>query len=96
MTGMKLSPAYDIICTALYGDQKMALMMDGKNQNLKRKNFIEFGTRYNVPAIATTAMLDKLTILFDKHKAQFFSFDLAIKKEKMLSQLFKERMQNLN
>lgn len=91
----QLSPAYDIVCTALYGDVKMALEMDGKNQNLKRKNFVAFGQRFSVPAAATATMLDRLNKSFKKNLEMMFRIPLAKKKEKFLRQLFEERMKHL-
>ena len=32
----------------IYGDQKMALVMDGKNENLKLKSFVDFGVRHGL------------------------------------------------
>jgi serine/threonine-protein kinase HipA len=91
----QLSPQYDIVCTALYGDQKMALQMDGKNQNLKRKNFVDFGTRFGIPSPAIESMLNKLLVRFQKNKNDFFAFPLAKKKEKFLNVLFTERGKHL-
>jgi serine/threonine-protein kinase HipA len=91
----RLSPTYDLVCTALYGDLKMALQMDGKNQNLKRKNFLTFGERYQVPKIAIESMLDRLLINFKKSKELLFQFPLAQKKEIFLNQLFIERAKHL-
>lgn len=91
----QLTPFYDLVCTAIYGDQKMALMMDGKNQNLKRENFISFGERYGLPEAATGSMLDKLCVLFSKHSSKIFMVPAAAKKEKYLKQLFKERLRHL-
>ncbi len=95
-SGFVLSPCYDIVCTALYGDEKMALMMDGKNQNLKAKNFIEFGQRYNLPEAATRSMLDRLVTRFEKNHSILFSVPLALNKEKFLKQIFKERIGHLS
>lgn len=91
-----LTPFYDIICTALYGDTKMALMFLGKNQKLKRKMFIEFGLRYRIPEVATVSMLDRLVSLFGKNQDNFFVFPLALRREKFLRQLFKERLNHLS
>lgn len=71
---IQLTPFYDLVCTALYGDQKMALLLLGKNQNLKKKNFIEFGLRYCIPELATISMLAKLTKLFSENYQIIFSF----------------------
>jgi serine/threonine-protein kinase HipA len=91
-----LTPFYDIICTALYGDTKMALMFLGKNQNLKRKMFIEFGLRYRIPEVATGSMLDRLVNRFGKNQDNFFSFPLALQRERFLRQFFKERLKHLS
>lgn len=95
-SGIQLSPIYDVLCTALYGDQNMALKMDGKNQNLKRKNFLEFAERYDVSKNAMESMLDRLVERFIKYNKLFFSFPLALKKEKFIQQLFSERIKHLN
>lgn len=91
----QLSPAYDIVCTAVYGDLKMAILMDGKNQNLKRKNFIEFASRYNIPSAAIESMLDRLVKQFSKSNELIFLVPIAQKKEKFLSQLFTQRTKHL-
>ncbi|MNK12092.1 Serine/threonine-protein kinase HipA [compost metagenome] len=92
----QMSPAYDILCTGINGDHTMALLFDGKNQNLKRKTFIEFGERYNVPGEATASMLKSLTTKFQKHKDLIFSFPLAIEKKAFLTQMFNERLGHLS
>ena len=92
----QLSPCYDILCTLLYGDQKMALLMDGKNQNLKTQNFLEFGTRHGIPAKATMSMIKDLVRKFQIHKDQIFKVPLAEKKKAFLNQTFAERIQHLS
>lgn len=92
----ELSPAYDIICTVVYGDQKMALLFDGKNQNLKRKNFVEFGKRFDIPEKAILSMLNKLTKLFEKNCVEIFNLPEAKQKEKFLKALFLNRLQHLS
>ena len=58
--GFVLSPAYDLLTTLPYGDRRMALALDGRDDNLKRKSFVAFGERFGVRAKATSAMLDEL------------------------------------
>lgn len=74
----------------------MALMFLGKNQNLKKKNFVDFGRRYQISEAATHSMIEKLTQLFEKNYIHFFSFPLAMDKGKFLNQLFKERIKHLS
>lgn len=92
----QLTPCYDILCTAIYGDHEMALQMDGKNKNWKRKLFLEFGERYGVPDQATSSMLNTLIKKFETHKEKLFELPLALQKKKFLQQMFKERLNHLS
>ncbi len=93
---IRITPFYDLVCTALYGDQKMALLFLGKNENLKKINFIQFGLLYGIPEVATVSMLSKLTRLFAKNYDIIFSFPLAKEKNKFLKLLFTKRLNNLS
>lgn len=57
---LQLSPAYDLLCTRPYGDLKLALEFEGRNDNVKRHHLIDFGERHRVPARAVEAMVDRL------------------------------------
>ena len=57
---VELSPAYDLLSTLPYGDQRMALKLDGRDDRLKRTHFVTFGSRLGVRAKAVEAMLDRL------------------------------------
>jgi len=58
--GLRLSPAYDLLSTLPYGDRKMALLVDGRDDNLKRQGLVAFGRRFGVRPAATTGILDEL------------------------------------
>ncbi|SEM63917.1 serine/threonine-protein kinase HipA [Stigmatella aurantiaca] len=58
--GFRLSPVYDVLTTLPYGDQRMALKFEGRDDNLKRPHFIEFGMRFGVKEAATIQMLNEL------------------------------------
>lgn len=62
-----LSPCYDLISTYIYKDHKMALKLNGRDDNIKRRDFIELGSSFSIPEKATSNMLDKLITLFDKN-----------------------------
>ena len=79
----------------IYGDQKMALVMDGKNENLKLKSFVDFGVRHGLPKKSVEAMLKKLVNQFMKHQNKMFLIPLAEKKKKFLMQQFKKRVEQL-
>jgi serine/threonine-protein kinase HipA len=62
-TGLvELTPAYDLLTTLAYPalDQRMAIRVDGKDDNLRRRNYVAFGERHGIPAPAVGAMLDGL------------------------------------
>lgn len=43
-----LTPLYDLISTAIYSDFKMAIKLDGRDDNIKRKVFTDFAERYQI------------------------------------------------
>jgi len=68
-----LTPCYDLICTYIYQDHKMALKLNGRDDNIKRRDFIELGHAFSVPEKAVVNMLDKLLTLFNKNYAPLMS-----------------------
>jgi len=54
------TPAYDLVSTLPYGDDRMALAMDGRDKNLRRRDFLAFGARVGVRGPATAAILDEV------------------------------------
>jgi len=91
----ELSPVYDMVCTYVYGDQQMALAMDGKTDNWKRKLFANFGERYGVPKISTEKMLDQLVQKFMKNKNILWNVPFLNLKNPSLELLFKKRIGHL-
>lgn len=91
----QISPIYDMVCTYAYGDLQMALAMDGKKDNWKRKLFVNFGLRYGVPAISTEKMLDQLVTQFFKNKNLLWNVPYLGSKKSSLELLFKKRLQHL-
>jgi len=57
----RLSPAYDLLSTIPYGDDKLALKFEGRDDNLRRVDFINFAKRHQVPEKACSKMLDDLS-----------------------------------
>lgn len=55
-----ITPAYDLLTTLPYGDRRMALKMGARDDNLRRREFVQMGERLGVRAKATEAMLDAL------------------------------------
>lgn len=90
-----LTPLYDLICTALYSDYNMALKMDGRDDNFKRKAFVNFAVRYKISAKAVEAMLDGLLARFAKHRHLLSQIEMTDKKRKFVEQLVHKRICDL-
>lgn len=58
--GFVLSPAYDLLSTLPYGDRRMALKLEGRDDNFRRSHFIEFGVRFDVRQQVVEGLLDDL------------------------------------
>ena len=58
--GLRLSPAYDLLSTFPYGDRVMALHLDGRDDNVKRRDLVAFAERYGVRPAATAGVLDEI------------------------------------
>ncbi len=74
---LRLSPAYDLLSTLPYKDDRMALKMDGRDANLKGWHLIEFGVREGVPEAATRFQIEKLLRAFKSRyqKVEQVGFD---------------------
>lgn len=64
-----VSPAYDLLSTYIYGDQRMAIKLDGRDDNIKRKHVLAFGERVGLNSLIMERMLDELVRSFVKHYA---------------------------
>lgn len=90
-----LTPLYDLICTAIYGDFKMALKIDGRDDNIKRKTFIAFAERYGINAKAMHSALDKLLNRFVNHFQSLYSIEMEEKRQKFLHVMITKRIKDL-
>lgn len=82
-----LTPLYDLISTAIYNDFNMAIKLDGRDDNMKRKVFINFAERYQVSAKVMNANLDRLLKIFTKYYPKLFNFDMSDKKKVLLEKM---------
>ena len=90
-----LTPLYDLICTAIYGDFHMALKIDGHDANIKRKMIVAFAERYKINAKAIHSALDKLLKQFSKNYISLFLIDMNEKKKTFLNQVILKRIDDL-
>lgn len=68
-----LTPCYDLVCTLAYPDldRHMALPLDGKNLNFKRKDIVAFGLRFGILEKAIEMSLDQLIRRFEPWVGRF-------------------------
>ncbi len=58
---VRLSPAYDLLSTLPYPlDRRMALKMDGRDDNFRSSYFVAFGRRFGIPDKATKSIIETL------------------------------------
>lgn len=59
----RVAPVYDVPSTLPYGDRSMALRLQGANQNLSRKRFLDFGAELGLAgAAAERALAEVLNV----------------------------------
>jgi len=92
---VELTPAYDLICTLIYGDQTMALKIDGRNDNIRRATILHFAKRFGVPEAATHQMLDKLLQNFCKNRNILEKIPMTDKQRSFLQKTMEKRTRDL-
>jgi serine/threonine-protein kinase HipA len=90
-----LTPAYDLISSLPYGDRTMAMTLDGKTDNFKRKGLVAFGLRYGVRSAATESILDELCDVAPKWIAELADIGLEPKKTADLTRVMRKRAADL-
>lgn len=55
-----LAPAYDLLTTLPYGDRRLAMKVQGRDDNLKRAHLVDLGRQLDLAAPVVTRMLDEL------------------------------------
>lgn len=57
---IELSPAYDLLSTFPYGDKRMALRVDARDDKLRRSHLVKFAARHGLRERAVNSILDEL------------------------------------
>jgi serine/threonine-protein kinase HipA len=91
----QLSPAYDLLSTRPYKDLKLALKFEGRDDNVKRAHFIEFGRRFGVPPQAVEARLDRITSRATPFISRLGEIGFDGRSTKVLTDLMKKRLAEL-
>ncbi|PKL40223.1 MAG: hypothetical protein CVV41_19955 [Candidatus Riflebacteria bacterium HGW-Riflebacteria-1] len=93
---VELTPAYDLICTLIYGDHQMALKIDGRNDNIKRATILDFAERFNLSGPAAQNMLDKLLKSFSSHCAILEKIPMTARQRTLLQKTIEKRLADLS
>ncbi|MCK5179228.1 MAG: HipA domain-containing protein [Candidatus Omnitrophica bacterium] len=90
---IRLTPAYDIVCSGLVtNDDESALAINGKQNNLKRKDFDVLADYCKVPE---KIRYEKFENKFDMVKKMIESSYLDKEKQERFTQIIKERLTRL-
>jgi serine/threonine-protein kinase HipA len=93
---VEMTETYDLLSTLPYGDRSMALGMDGRDDNLKRRTFVEFGERFGVRKEATLAILDELVASLRGEIGHFGRIGLDERETRHLESTIKKRLADLD
>lgn len=94
---IQLTPAYDLICTYIYKDRNMALKLEGRDNDIKRQNLLNFGKRLGIPEEATNAVIDKLLKDFKNGLKLLNDIEGLKSKDKLiLSEMIQKRARDLS
>jgi len=93
---IQLTPIYDVICTYIYSDQKMALKLGGRDINFKRKYFIKFAEQFGINEKSIGQTIDKLISKVETHLHILLEANgLTAKDKKQIENLFQDRKKEL-
>lgn len=91
----ELTPAYDLLSTLPYGDNRMALKFEGRDDNLKRVDFVNFGKRHGVNEAVVESMLSELCEKAFEWSQKVGKIGLSTKKTKHLTSTMQKRCSDL-
>ena len=92
---VELSPIYDLICTHIYGDRKMAIKIDGRDDNIKSRTIIDFADRHGVSETATKLMISNLINKIQKNIDLLFNISMPEKALNYLRKTIIKRIDDL-
>jgi serine/threonine-protein kinase HipA len=92
---IEMTPAYDLVTTYPYGDTRMALKFEGRDDNFRRRYFLDFGVRYGVREPVTKTILDELVEAIEPWIRRLGEIGFAEKKTKQLEELIRKRREDL-
>lgn len=92
---LQLTPLYDVLSTRPYGDRKLALQLEGRDDNVRRTHLLELGQRFKVPVKAIEARLDRLVALAAPFVGRVKEIGYDARTTKQVAELMTKRLADL-
>lgn len=92
---VRLTPAYDLLSTLPYGDQALALHIEGKKDNLNRKMFYQFGAPFGVNSKVIDSFIEQIRSVVTGSLNDLPRIGFKQKKTIHLSQTIEKRILDL-
>lgn len=95
-TSLQLTDGYDLLSTRPYGDRRLALKVEGRDDNLKRGHLVAIGERYRIPAKALGARLDELCARVEAAVPDLKEIGFDARKTTLLADTLSKRVDDLS
>lgn len=92
---VRLTPIYDLLSTLPDGDAKLALKLEGRDEDLRREDFVAFGERLGIRPPAIERMLDGLVNRLGPHLPRLPEIGLEERSTRHLERTMTERLTRL-
>jgi serine/threonine-protein kinase HipA len=92
---LQLTPAYDLLTTRPYRDLKLALPFEGRDDEVKRRDFLSFVTRFGLLEKAVATRLDRLCTKLTPFVDRVKEIGLDERLTRQLEELMRSRLANL-
>ncbi len=89
---VRLTPIYDLLSTLPYGDESLALELEGRDKRLRAEDFIAFGERIGLRSAATRRMLDTLIKGVGPYVEHLNEIGLSERKTRHMQRVIAERL----
>jgi len=90
-----VTPAYDLITTIPYGDQRMALQLEGRDARLRRATFVSFGASVGLRERVVAHVLDDLADGIEPHIDDVADIGFEPKPTEHLIRAMRERLKEI-
>jgi serine/threonine-protein kinase HipA len=92
---LQLTPAYDLLSTRPYGDRRLALKLEGRDDNVKRGHLMDLAERFGVPRRAVESRLDRVIRGVRQAVRELEVLGLDPRATRQLAELMKKRLADL-